>query len=177
MNNGVFFGVIAALCFVGVAVSLIQVFRLYIIQSVWIRARRWGRGLLGRVVRRVGGGVEYWRGRVGFGGVEKQGAGWVYAAKFAGKHGLTFREAAALCRLAVGLPAHAERGCALGGAGVDGGKGRKEGWHGSLSVINKARGRVVVTRDGVEVQYRLPLCQFVVDGSKSGQLNLPIAAE
>lgn len=32
MNNGVFFGVIAALCFVGVALSLIRVFRLYIIQ-------------------------------------------------------------------------------------------------------------------------------------------------
>ena len=175
MNN-VFFDFIAAVCGAVVVVSLICIFRLCIIQKIGIRARRWGRGLLGRVVCRVGGGIEYWRGRVGFGGVEKQGARWVYAAKFAGKHGLTFREAAALCRLAVGLPAHAERGGALGGAGVDGGKGRKEGGHGSLSVINKARGRVVVTRDGVEVQYRLPLCQFVVDGSKSGQLHLPIAA-
>lgn len=176
MNNGVFFGVIAGLCLAGVAVYLIQIFRLYIIQSVWIRARRWGRGLLGRVVRRVGGGVEYWRGRVGFGGVEKQGAGWVYAAKFAGKHGLAFREVAALCRLAVGLPAHAKSGGALGGAGIEGGKSGKEGGHGSLSVINKARGRVIVTRAGVAVQYRLPLCQVVVDGPKSGQLRFSIAA-
>lgn len=176
MYNGVFFGIIAGLCLAGVAVSLIQVFRLYIIQSVWIGARRWGRGLLGRVVCRVGGGVEYWRGRVGFGVVEKQGARWVYAAKYAGKRGLAFREVAALCRLAVGLPAHAKRGGGFGGAGVDGGKGGKEGGHVALSVVNQARGRVIVTRAGVAVQYRLPLCQVVVDGPKIGQLNLPIAA-
>lgn len=168
MYNGVFFGIILAVYFVAC--------RLYIIQSVGIRARRWGRGLLGRVVCRVGGGVEYWRGRVGFGGVEKQGAGWIYAAKFAGKHGLAFREAAALCRLAIGLPAHAKSGGALGGAGIEGGKGRKEGRHVALSVVNQARGRVIVTRARVAVQYRLPLCQFVVDGPKIGQLNLPIAA-
>lgn len=168
MYNGVFFGVIIASYFVAC--------RLSIIQSVGIRARRWGRGLLGWVVCRVGGGVEYWRGRVGFGGVEEQGARWVYAAKFAGKHGLAFREAAALCRLAVGLPAHAKSGGALGCAGIEGGKGRKEGWHLALSVINRARGRVIVTRAGVAVLYRLPLCQVVVGGPKSGQLHFYIAA-
>lgn len=124
---------------------------------------------------RVAGGFEFWRGRVLFGGVGEHGGGWVDTQKGGGANGGLFRQAAARGGLLECLPTHAKSGGALRGAGVEGGESGKEGGHGAL-YTNKARGRVIVTRAGVSVQYRLPLCQFVVDGSKIGQLHLPIAA-
>lgn len=124
---------------------------------------------------RVAGGFEFWRGRVLVRGVGEQGGGWVNAQQSGGAERGAFGEAAAGACLAVGLPAHAKRGGGAGCGGVEGGKGDKEGGHGS-NLINQARGRVVVTRAGVAVQYRLPLCQVVVDGPKSGQLHFSIAA-
>jgi hypothetical protein len=73
------------------------------------------------------------------------------------------------------LPAHAKRGGGAGCGGVEGGKGGKEGGHGSF-LVNRARGRVVVTRAGAFVRLRLPMCQLVVDGPNIGQLHLPIVA-
>lgn len=124
---------------------------------------------------RVAGGYEFWRGRVLSGGVGEQSGGWVNAQQGGGAKRGAFGKAAAGLGLAECLPAHAKRSGGAGCCGVEGGKSGKEGGHGALSV-NKARGRVIVTRAGVSVQYRLPLCQFVVDGSKIGQLHLPIAA-
>ena len=124
---------------------------------------------------RVAGGFEFWRGRVLFGGVGEQRGGWVNVKQGGGAKRGAFGKAAAGLGLAECLAAHAKRSGGAGCGGVEGGKSGKEGGHGALSV-NKARGRVIVTRAGVSVQYRLPLCQFVVDGSKIGQLHLPIAA-
>lgn len=123
---------------------------------------------------RFRGGLVFWRGRVFAGGVHEQRFGWRYAYKYARKHGLGFAEMLTLGRLAVRLPAHAKGGGGAGSGGVEGSKSGKEGGHGSY-LINRARGRVVVTRAGAFVKLRLPLCQLVVDGSKNGKLHLPIA--
>lgn len=124
---------------------------------------------------RFRGGLAFWRGRVLSGGVGQQRGGWVDAQQGGGAKCGAFGQAAAGLGLAECLPAHAKRSGGAGGGGVEGSKSGKDGWHGALSV-NKARGRVIVTRGGVAVQYRLTLCQLVVDGSKIGQLHLPIAA-
>lgn len=123
----------------------------------------------------VAGGFEFWRGNVFTCGVSEQRGGWVDTQKGGGANGGLFGQAAALGGLAVRLPAHAQRGGGACGGGVEGGKGGKEGGHGSF-LINQARGRVVVTRAGAVVQYRLPLCKRVVDGPVIGQLHLPIVA-
>ena len=124
---------------------------------------------------RVAGGFEFWRGRVLFGGVGEQGGGGVDTQKGGGANGGLFRHAAARGGLLECLPTHAKSGGALRGAGVEGGESGKEGGHGALST-NKARGWVIVTRAGAVVQYRLPMCQLVVDGPVIGQLHLPIAS-
>ena len=124
---------------------------------------------------RVAGGFEFWRGRVLSGGVGEQGGGWVNAQQGGGAKRGAFGQAAAGLGLAECLPAHAKRSGGAGCGGVEGGKSGKEGGHGALSV-NQARGRVIVTRAGAVVQYRLPLCQRVVDGPVLGQLHLHIAA-
>ena len=124
---------------------------------------------------RVAGGFEFWRGRVLSGGVGEQGGGGVDTQKGGGANGGLFRQAAARGGLLECLPTHAKSGGALRGAGVEGGESGKEGGHGS-NLINQARGQVVVKRGGAVVQYRLPLCQRVVDGPVIGQLHLPIAA-
>ena len=121
------------------------------------------------------GGFEYWRGRVLFGGVGEQRGGWVNVKQGGGAKRGAFGQAAAGLGLAECLSAHAKRSGGAGCGGVDGGKSGKDGGHGSLSV-NKARGRVIVTRGGVAVRYRMTLCQVVVYGPKFGQLHLPIAA-
>ena len=110
------------------------------------------------------GGVVYWRGRVFAGGIQKKGFGWRYAYKFAGKHGFGFREAAALCRLAVGLAGHPERGGNLGGAGVEGGKSGKQGGHGVASV-SRARRVVVVSPSWSRFSVPTYLRQRVIDGN------------
>ena len=124
---------------------------------------------------RVRGGFEFWRGNVFARGVSEQGGGGIYAQQGGGAKRGAFGEAAAGGGLLECLPANAKSGGALRGAGVKGSKGGKEGGHGS-NLINQARGRVVVTRAGAVVQYRLPLCQRVVDGPVIGQLVFPIAA-
>ena len=124
---------------------------------------------------RVRGGFEFWRGRVLSGGVGEKRGGWVNAQQGGGAKRGAFRKAAAGLGLAECLPAHAKRSGGAGCCGVEGGKGGKEGGHGSI-LINQARGQVVVKRGGAVVQYRLPLCQRVVDGPVIGQLHLPIAA-
>ncbi len=127
---------------------------------------------LGSAIR---GGVAFWRGNVFAGGVGEQGGGWVNAQQSGGAERGAFGKAAAGAGLAECLPAHAKRGGGACGGGVEGGKGGKEGGHGS-NLINQARGRVVVTRAGAVVRYRLPLCQRVVDGPVIGQLHFSIAA-
>lgn len=122
----------------------------------------------------IRGGVAFWRGNVFARGVNEQGGGWVKAQEGGGAKRGAFGKAAAGLRLAECLPANTKGGGDLCGAGVEGGKGGKERGHGSF-LINRARGRVMVTRAGVVVQYQLPLCQLVVDGPVYGQLNLPIA--
>lgn len=124
---------------------------------------------------RVAGGFEFWRGRVLSGGVGEQGGGGVDTQKGGGANGGLFRQAAARGGLLECLPTNAKSGGGACGGGVEGGKGGKEGGHGS-NLINQARGRVVVTRAGAVVQYRFPLCQRVVDGPVIGQLHLPIAS-
>ena len=147
----VFFGRIRAYYF--------GILRLNIIKS--------GRGgwLWGRVL----GGVEFWRGRViGGGVVGKQGFSWVYFKKYCSKHGFGFGEAAALLRLAVGLPGHSKGGGALRGAGVSGREQGKEVLHGQAS-INKPRNRVLLVGSCGVVQCGAGLCQLVVDKPKEGQ--------
>lgn len=118
---------------------------------------------------RVRGGVEYWRGRViGGGVVDKQGFSQVYAKKFARKNGLAFGEAAALFRLAVGLPGHAKGGGALRGDRVLGGKSSEKTFHNRAS-INKPRGRVLVIGRNAVVQRGGALCQLVVDAPRKGE--------
>ena len=127
---------------------------------------------LGGAIR---GGVAFWRGNIFARGVAEQSGGGIYAQQGGGAKRGAFGKAAAGAGLAVGLPAHAKRGGGACGGGVEGGKGDKEGGHGS-NLINQARGRVVVTRAGAVVRYRLPLCQRVVDGPVIGQLHFSIAA-
>ena len=120
---------------------------------------------------RVRGGVVYWRGRVFAGGVKKKGFGWGYAYKYARKHGLGFREAAALGRLAVGLAGHSKRGGNFRGAGVEGSESGKQGGHGVASV-GRARRFVVVSPSWSRFSVPTYLRQRVIDG---GGLHAPFS--
>ena len=91
---------------------------------------------------KLAGAAAYWRGNVFTRGVAEQGFPRVDFEQGGGAKGGGVREALTLCRLAVGLTGNAKRGGALGGAAVEGGKGGKEGGHGSLSV-RRARRLVV----------------------------------
>lgn len=121
-----------------------------------------------KCIASVNAGRLYWRGRVvgggefGAAGVGQQGGGWRYAEKFASKHGLGFREAAALFRLAVGLPGKTKGGGALGGAGVFDGQQVEKRLHVSAP-INRPRGRVLVVGFNGVVCRNGSLCQLVVD--------------
>ena len=98
------------------------------------------------------GGLAYWRGGVFAGGVNQKRVSLRYAYKYACKHGLGFREAAALLRLVVGLPAKAKSGGALRGAGETGFEQVEQSGHGAVP----------------------PMCQLIVDASNTGQLVLSI---
>jgi len=112
----------------------------------------------------VRGGVIYWRGRVLAGGVGEQGLAGVDIEQGGGANGGAVREAAALCRLAVGLAGHSERGGNLGGAGVEGGKSGKQGGHGVASV-SRARRFVVVSPSWSRFSVPTYLRQRVIDGN------------
>ena len=116
----------------------------------------------------IRGGVFYWRGRVFTGCVAEQRIRWRYFKKYCGKHGLAFREVPAALRLLVGLPAHAKRGGAAGGAGVAGGKGVEKVLHGGLPV-QRARRVVVVNPSWRRFEIPTALRQRVVDGAAKGQ--------
>lgn len=121
---------------------------------------------------RVAGGLGYWRGRVFAGGVDDQCAAGVKVENGGGAQGGGVREAAPAAGLLVGLPADAESGGALRGAGVAGGEQLKEGLHGGRPV-RRARFRVVVWNGGGIHPVRL--CQRVVDGPEKGQSLISIA--
>lgn len=117
----------------------------------------------------VRGGVEYWRGGVVGGGIEKQRIRWRYFKKYASKHGLAFGEVPAALRLLVGLPTHAKGGGASGGDSVADFQQVKEVLHGAGLPVHRARRRVVVSPSWA--RFSLPTClrQRVVDGSAKGQ--------
>lgn len=133
---------------------------LYIIQS-----RRLGLFFFAR----VRGGVEFWRGGVFPGGIHKQRLRWVYFKKYCRKHGFGFGEAAALCRLAVGLSADAKGGGASGAAGVAGFEQFKKLGHGAGLPVHRARRRVVVSPSWDRFAFPACLRQRVVDGAGFGQ--------
>lgn len=116
---------------------------------------------------RVRGGVVYWRGRVFPGGVGEQGLAGVYFEDCGGAKGGGVGEAVALYRLAEGLAGYAKGGGALGGAGVEGGEGGKQGGH-FVASVRRARRRVVVSPSWE--RFALPTFrrQRVVDGNGSG---------
>lgn len=110
---------------------------------------------------RFRGGLGYWRGRV-FGGVGEQGGGGVDTQQGGGAKRGGFGKAAALLGLLEGLAGDAQRGGALGGAGIEGGKGGKEGGHVSLS-IRRARRLVVASPSWGRYDKPTYLRQRVVD--------------
>lgn len=112
----------------------------------------------------VRGGVIYWRGRVLAGGVGEQGLSGVDIEQGGGANGGAVRKAAALCRLVVGLAGHPERGGNLGGAGVEGGKGGKQGGH-VVASVGKARRFVVVSPSWSRFSVPTYLRQRVIDGN------------
>lgn len=129
----------------------------------------------GRVGCAFRGGVVYWRGGVFGRGVDQQGFAGVDIEQGGGANGGTFGKAAAGACLVQRLAANTEGGGALGGAGVACRDAVNKGLHGAGLVVNPARGRVVVSGGSAAVQYRLTLCQFVVDANKQGQSVFSIA--